>query len=156
MKKTILFLAATLAIAVLAFAADDKPNFTGKWVLDTEKSEFGPLPPPSYQSQEIDHQDPKLKVKVVNRSERGETTTEVNRTTDGEENTNTMGQTEVKSRTVWDGKKLVTTTKRQVQGMDIEIKDTQEMAEDAKSYTITRELKTPQGDFAQKLIFKKE
>ena len=156
MKRTVLLFVAMFALAALACAADDKPNFTGKWVLDTEKSDFGPVPAPTSQSQEIDHKDPKLKVKTVSKGQQGETTVETNRTTDGEENTNTMGQAEVKSKTVWDGKKLVTTMKRQVQGMDIDIKDIWEVAEDGKSFTITRELKTPQGDFTQKLLLKKE
>lgn len=157
MKKTVLLFAATLVLAGLASAADDKPNFTGKWVLDTAKSDFGPAPAPAAQSQEIDHKDPKLKVKTVSKNQQGtENTAETTRTTDGAENTNTMGQAEVKSKTVWDGKKLVTTSKRQIQGMDIDIKDIQELAEDGKSFTITRELKTPQGDFTQKLHFNKE
>lgn len=156
MKKTVLLLVVMLALAGLACNADDKPNFTGKWVLDTEKSDFGPVPPPTSQSQDIDHKDPKLKVKTVSKSPQGENTVESNRTTDGQENTNTMGQTEVKSKTVWEGKKLVTTMKRQIQGMDIDIKDTWDIAEDGKSFTITRELKTPQGDFTQKLLLKKE
>lgn len=156
MKKTVLLFAVALVLAGIASAADDKPNFTGKWALDTAKSDFGPVPAPTSQTQEIDHKDPKLKVKTVSKGAQGETTVETNRTTDGEENTNTMGQTEVKSKTVWDGKKLVTTMKRQIQGMDIDIKDIQELAEDGKSYTITRELKTPNGDFTQKLFFNKE
>ena len=156
MKKTVLLFVAMLALAVLACVADDKPNFTGKWVLDTEKSDFGPVPAPTSQSQDIDHKDPKLKVKTVSKGSQGETTVESNRTTDGEENTNTMGGAEVKSKTVWDGKKLVTTMKRQINGMDIDIKDIWEAAEDGKSLNITRELKTPQGDFTQKLLLKKE
>jgi len=156
MKKMVLLSLAVVALAALACSADDKPNFTGKWVLDVEKSDFGPIPAPTAQSQEVDHKDPKFKVKTTNKGAQGETTVESNRTTDGQENTNTMGGSEVKSKTVWDGKKLVTTMKRQVQGMDIDIKDVLEMGEDGKSYTITRELKTPQGDLSQKLLFKKE
>jgi len=156
MKKTVLLFVAMFALAALACAADDKPNFTGKWVLDVEKSDFGPVPAPSSQSQDIDHKDPKLKIKTVSKNAQGEQTVESNRTTDGAENTNTQGQTEVKSKTVWDGKKLVTTMKRQINGMDIDIKDIWELAEDGKSLNITRELKTPQGDFAQKLLLKKE
>jgi len=156
MKKTVLLCVTMLALAAVACAADDKPNFTGKWVLDTEKSDFGPVPAPTSQTQEIDHKDPKLKVKTVSKNAQGESTAESNRTTDGEENTNTIGGAEVKSKTVWDGKKLVTTMKRQVQGMDIDVKDVWELAEDGKSLNVTRELKTPQGDFTQKLLLKKE
>ena len=157
MKKTVLLSLAVLALAALACAADDKPNFTGKWVLDVEKSDFGPLPPPTSQSQEIDHKDPKLKVKSTSKNAQGERTSEASYTTDGEENTNPGPQgADVKSRTKWDGKKLVTQRKLQAQGMDIEISDSQEMAEDGKSFTVERQLKTPQGDIAQKLLFKKE
>ena len=42
-----LYLTFTLILLVgLACAAQAKPNFTGDWKLNADKSDFGPLPPP--------------------------------------------------------------------------------------------------------------
>ena len=84
----------------------------------------------------------------------GERTSESNYTTDGKENTNTAGPMEVKSTTKWDGKKLVTQSKREFQGQEIEIKDTWEL--DGKVLTNTRDIKGGFGEISQKLTFNKE
>lgn len=157
MKKTVLLCIATVALAALGCVAADKPNFSGKWVLDTEKSDFGQMPAPSSQTQEVDHKDPKLKIKTTTKGPQGDRTAEASYTTDGEENTNPGPQgTEIKSKTKWDGSKLLSTRKLSIQGNDIEISDVQVLAEDGKSFTVERTMKSPMGEMTQKLIFKKE
>lgn len=157
MKKTILWFAALIVTAALAGSAQDaKPDFSGKWVLDTAKSDFGMLPPASAQTHVIEHKDPKLKVNTTTKGPQGETSSERNYTTDGKENTNTQGPQEIKSTTKWDGKRLVTESKREIQGNIIEIKDTWELSEDGKGLTISRDLKSPQGETSQKLIYNKD
>src|SRR5438876_58672 len=113
MKKRMLMLfVAVFALGTLVVSADDaKPDFSGKWNLDTAKSDFGPMPPSTSEVRVIDHKDPKLKVKATVVGQQGERTSESNYTTDGKENTNTNGPREIKSTTKWDGKKLVTEAK---------------------------------------------
>ena len=155
MKKTFLLIALLGALACPA--QDAKPDFSGKWTLDAGKSDFGPMPAPSSQVHVIEHKDPKLKVTTTTKSQQGDRTSEASYTTDGKENANPgFGGQEVKSTTKWDGKKLVTQRKVQAQGMDIEIKDTWELAEDSNGFNVTRDLKTPQGDFTQKMVYAKE
>lgn len=155
-RRTLLLLAVAVLGALLCPAQDAKPNFTGKWVLDIPKSEFGVLPAPASRSDVIDHQDPKLKLTVTTKGPQGERTTELNYTTDGQENTNTVGGREIKSRARWDGKRLITEAKLEVQGNSIELKDVWELGEEGKILTLSRELKSPQGETSQKLIFNKE
>jgi hypothetical protein len=157
MKKIALRCVAILALAALSCVAADKPNFTGKWTLDTEKSDFGQMPPPTSQIQEIDHKDPKLKIKTTTKSAQGDRTAEASYTTDGEENTNPGAQgSEVKSRTKWDGNKLVSNRKLSFQGNEVEIADTQELGADGKTFTIDRTFKSAMGEGTQKLVFKKQ
>ncbi len=157
MKRTFLLLAVVFLLAgLLCPAQEARPNFTGKWVLDTAKSDFGPVPGPSSRNDVIDHQDPKLKLTVTSKGQQGELVAELNYTTDGKENTNTIRGREVKSKTRWEGKQLVTEAKMELQGNTLEIKDTWELSGDGKVLTIGRELKSPQGEASQKLIFNKE
>lgn len=157
MKRAILlWVAVSLLGAMFCLAQDAKPNFTGKWNLDTGKSDFGMLQPPESQTHVVDHKDPKLKITTSTKGPQGERTTERSHTTDGEENTNKQGNNEVKSRTKWDGKRLIIESKLEIQGNVIEIKDTWELADEGKALKIGRDLKGPQGETSQKLIYAKE
>ncbi len=158
MKKHLSLLTlALLALGTLSLCAQDShPDFSGTWNLDVAKSDFGPMPPSTSEKREIEHKDPKLKVKSTSVGQQGERKTESNYTTDGKENTNTQGPMEVKSTSKWDGKKLVTLAKADFQGNPIEFKDTWELAEDGKMHTLTREIKGGFGEFTVKLIFNKE
>ena len=158
MKKHLsLLIVAVLALGTLSlWAQDAKPDFSGTWNLDVSKSDFGPAPPSTSEKREVEHKDPKLKVKATVVGQQGERKTESNYTTDGKENTNPAGPMEVKSTTKWDGKKLVTQSKREFQGQEIEIKDTWELSGDGKVLTNTRDIKGGFGEISQKLILNKE
>ncbi len=155
-KAFLLCVVALLAVASAGFSQDAKPNFSGKWVLDTGKSDFGALPGPNSRTDVIDHQDPKLKVNSTIKGPQGERVVERSYTTDGKENTNTQGNTEVKSKTRWEGKQLVTELKLEIQGNPVEIKDVWELGEDGKVLTMKRDLKSSQGETSQKLHFDKQ
>jgi hypothetical protein len=156
-KRIALFCCGLLLALGVAAAAQDKPNFTGKWVMDASKSDFGPMPPPESLVQEMDHKEPNLKIKVTQKGQQGERTSEASYTTDGAENENTLfGSAKMKSTTKWDGAKLVTVGKLDFQGNEVELKDTLELGEDAKVLTLTRDIKSPQGEFTLKMVLNKE
>ena len=156
MRKTLLVCAAIFVATCLWAAQESKPNFSGKWELDVAKSEFGALPGPSSRTDVIDHQEPKVKITVTVKGPQGERTFERNYTTDGKENTNTQFNMEVKSKTHWEGKVLVTELKLEIQGNPLEIKEQWELSEDGKVLVIKRDLKSSQGDTSQKLVFSKQ
>lgn len=157
MKRLALCSLLLLLAASLSFAADEKkPDFSGTWVLDTGKSDFGMLPPVESQTTVIEHKEPKIKVSSTVKGQQGEQKVERNYTTDGEENTNKQGPIEVKSKSHWDGAKLITESKFKIQDNDIEMKDTWALSEDGKTYTQNRDLKSPMGETSQKLIFAKQ
>lgn len=157
MKKLVLCSFVLLLLVGICAAADEaKPDFTGKWALDTGKSDFGMLPPVESQTSVIEHKEPKVKVTSTTKNERGEQKRESNYTTDGEENTNKNGPVEIKSKSHWDGKKLITDSKLKLQDNDIEIHDTWELSEDGSTFTQSRDFKSPMGETSQKLIFNKQ
>ncbi len=160
MKKTLCAAGVLVFLAVAARAQDAKPNFSGTWRLDIAKSDFGAAPAPESIVHVIEHKEPNVKLTTTQKNAQGELTNERALTTDGQENTNKMrttaGDTEAKSTSKWDGKKLGTAMHFDVQGVTININDTWELSADAKVLTIIREIKTPQGDFSQTTIYNKQ
>ena len=141
-------------------AAQDVPNFTGKWSLDLSKSDFGPMPPPESMTYVIDHKEPAIKIVSTQKGQQGETTNERNVTTDGKDNVNKMrmpmGETEVKSTTKWAGKTLTTAFKLDIQGMALDIVESWKLSDDGKVLTVLREIGTDQGNFAVTTVFNKQ
>ena len=160
--KARVYLAACAALLALAIstAAQGLPNFTGTWTLDAAKSDFGPMPPPESVVMVIDHKEPTVKVTTTQKTQMGDSSNDSTYTTDGKENVNKMrgpaGDQDVKSTTKWNGKTLATSRTIEAQGMSIGIDDSWELSPDGKALTVSRQLKTPQGDFSTKLVLNKK
>jgi hypothetical protein len=156
MKRSLLY--ATILLLAAAFAAaQDKPNLSGKWVLDLSKSNFEPLPAPDSQVRVIDHKEPKLRISETTKDQRGERTRDREITTDGKENKTTVGPNEYVSKSRWDGNRLITEgTLKLENGTNVDIKETAELSDDGNVMTLKRELKSPQGEATQKLTFNKQ
>src|SRR5579864_2823942 len=148
-----------LALALSPAIAQDKPNFSGKWVLDTAASDFGDFPAPDSQINVVDHQEPNIHLTQTIRGEAvpgGEATSDRHYTTDAKENTNKIGGREIKSTTRWDNHKLVTIVKLETPDGTVEIKDSWELGGEGKQLVVTRDFKGPQGERNQKLVFTKQ
>jgi hypothetical protein len=156
--KSCTFLLSILLLSSAAIA-QDKPNFSGRWALDTAKSDFGEFPVPDTQTNIIDHKDPHIKLTQTIRGQDvsgGEASSERHYTTDGQESSNKLGQQEVKSICRWDGNKLAIDTRLETPNGTVEIKDSWELADDGKQMVVTRNFKGPQGERGQRLLFKKQ
>jgi hypothetical protein len=153
--KGIVYFGVLVALVLAAAAQDKNPDFSGKWKLDTAKSDFGMMPGPTSQTSVIDHKEPKIKITTTAAREQGEQTSEANYTLDGKESTNTMGPREIKTIAKWEGKKIVMKSKFDYQGSEIELADTYSLSEDGKGLTIDRAIKSPMGEIAQKMVFVK-
>ena len=143
------------ALATVPAMAAGKPDFTGEWKLNIDKSDFGPMPPPSSQTQKIDHKDPVLKITTAQSGADGDYTTDATYTTDGKEAKNNMRGADTKSICKWDGDVLVMDTKLDFQGMEIALKTTMKMADDGKSINAKTKISTPQGDFELATLLEK-
>ena len=159
MKRAISALGLALVLAIVV-AAQSKPDFSGKWILDVAKSDFGPAPPLEAMSHEIQHKDPTVKIVTTQKSAQGELANQRTITTDGKENSNRlktmMGDQDVTSTSRWDGPKLTTAMKLDVAGTPVSISDVWELSADGKVLTITRRTTTPEGDITQKFVFNKQ
>jgi hypothetical protein len=157
------FLLALAAVAGFAFGmgqAQAKPNFTGDWKLNVEKSNFGPMPGPDKMTMKVDHKEPELSVHTAQSGAQGDMENDVKYTTDGKETKNTLntpgGQVDAKSTAVWEGDSLLITTKVEANGQEIVIKSTYTLSEDGKTMTNVAKIATPQGELEMTYVMNKQ
>jgi hypothetical protein len=141
---TLLVLSATLAFGV-GLAAQGKPNFTGEWTLVADKSDFGPMPPPTSMTRTITHNDPALRIKTVQSGPQGETTAETTFSTDGKPTSNNVMGNPMTSTAKWDGSTLVINSKMTADGGEIALADRVALSDGGKTLTVTRTLSAPDG-----------
>jgi hypothetical protein len=97
-----------LLLLVSLTAAQKKPNFSGRWEMDTAKSQLRPLTKWNHLSLAVEHQEPKLIVNMTTRyADGGESTTQLPLTTDGREVALDVTKGSRIYRTNWVGAKLV-------------------------------------------------
>jgi hypothetical protein len=159
MMKKAWAIAGLVTLAAGLLGAQAKPNFSGTWVLDVSKSDWGQMPPPDSIVSVIEHKEPKVKVTTTQKGLGGEITNERQLTTDGQENMNKfrtqLGVQDVKSTTKWNGRTLTTSFTVEAQGT-VSVTDNWDVSPDGKVLTVTRDLTTAQGPVKQKLVFNKQ
>lgn len=147
---------AGMAGSLISFAAD-KPNFSGEWVMDATKSDFGPMPPPDSMTRKIEQNDPNLTVtQTQTGGAQGDQTTTMKYTTDGKESTNQMMGNDVKSTASWDGNSLVIATKLDFQGNELSLTSKWSLSDDGKVLTDAWHISSAQGDFDIKYVLNKK
>jgi hypothetical protein len=144
-----------LLLCSLTVLAADKPDFSGNWKLNVEKSDFGPMPKPEKADYTIVQKGPEMNVKSTAVGSMGEMTNEVKILTDGTEFTNTIRGQEVKGTAKWEGKTLVVTQKLEIQGTAVTFIQKWTLSDDGKSIVQEVNISTPQGEVAQKAILDK-
>jgi hypothetical protein len=149
-------LTATIVLLAASVAASAKPNLSGDWKLNTSKSDFGQMPPPSSMTQKITHEDPNLQLQVKQSGEMGDFEFETKYTTDGKECTNTIRDNPATSIVKWDGDALVFDTKGKFGDNDFTMKDKWTVSEDGKVLTIERHFSSSFGEGDQKLVLEKQ
>lgn len=155
-QMTRLFPLMLLALAFGLGQIQAKPNFSGTWKVDVNKSDFGPMPAPDSQTEKINHQDPDLKMNVSESGQMGDLNFDLAYTTDGKECTNSVAGNEFKSTLTWDGDNLVIDTKGSFNGNDFTAKDRWTLSEDGKTMTVERHLASAMGEADQKILFEKQ
>lgn len=156
-RRTLLTIAtALLVFAVLTMPAAAKPDFSGKWKLVADKSDFGPMPPPEKMEQTVTHADPDLKVVTSQVGQQGEVTAELKYTTDGKPTTNSFRGAEMKSTAKWDGDALSIESKVDFQGNEITLSDKWTLSDEGKSLIVNRKINSPQGEFEMKIVLSKQ
>jgi hypothetical protein len=153
-RRTLLTIVFVVAIAALPAAA--KPNFSGSWKLDADRSDFGPQPPPSKMNRTIKHADPELSYTTSQDGPQGEMTTETKVSTDGKEFTNQMMGMDIKGTATWEGDVLKISNKLDLGGNEVLIEEKWSLSEDGNTLTSNLLIKSPQGDFEMKIVMLKQ
>ena len=155
MKSLTTILVLIVALASFAVAAD-KPNFSGDWKINIDKSVFGPMPPPSSMTRKIAHTDPALSYDEAQSGAQGDLQRTVKYSTDGKETTNDFMGQPTKSTAAWDGSKLVITTKAEFGGTEVKLIDTWSLSTDGKEFTDVMHIVSPQGEFDITFVLNKQ
>jgi hypothetical protein len=155
--RLVTVLASLLALSgVAALHAQDKPNFSGSWAINLAKSDYGQMPAPTKLEEEIDHQDPVMKIKLQAAGPMGEITSESKYSTDGTEVTNEIMGNQIRSRARWDGADLVIESAGNFNGTDIKITDRWSLAPDGKTLTVKRHFEAEQMAADQTIVLDKK
>jgi len=156
-----------LCVAV-GFGQDTKPNFTGDWTLDREKSEMGEPGPGGgggggrgrgmgMGSFSITHEGDALVVKRKVEFQGEERTFESRHTTDGKESVNEgFRGSSIKSKTRWEGAKLVTESVMETPNGTRETKEVRSLSADGKTMTVETTSKGGFGEGTRKLVYNKK
>jgi len=136
--------------------AQTTPNLSGTWVLQTDKSDFGPIPPPQSRTDVIVHQEPSLTIKRTVVTAAGESVLSLVYAVDGKPYKNLANGTELTSTLRWDGPTLEMVSILPNPQGDITITDRYTLSADGKTLTQDRTL-VGQGDQAtQKLLLTRQ
>lgn len=150
--KSVLAHATFLVLAAaLALAADDKPNLTGTWKLNTAKSDFSSRGMPSALAVKIDHQDPVFKYSVTGTQDGNEFEESGEMTIGGKESRSSNGLT---LKAHWEGKVLVVAYKNEDGSFSGLAHDT--LSENGKTLTRDAEIKSSEGDYKQHVVLEKQ
>jgi hypothetical protein len=151
MKKLMSTLFVIAAAANMGMAAD-KPDFSGDWKMDADKSTFGPMPAPSSMTAKIDHKDPDL---TIVQTQNDQTST-AKYSTDGKETTNSMMGNDMKSKAVWEGKTLVVNSSLDAGGAAVKLVAKYTLSDDGKTLTNVLSISSPGGDFDMNIVLLKQ
>jgi hypothetical protein len=150
-----LILLALLALPLTA-ADDAKPNFSGDWKMNADKSDFGKLPRPLAYQRNVDHKDPVIRMVSHQSTQMGEQTVVATMRTDGVQTANPTRTGDTKTIGRWQGRDLELTTTKQVEGGEAVTHETWSLSADGKTLTSTTHFKTPRGEFDVKMVLEKQ
>ncbi len=152
MTRRFVFLAIllTVALAVPSFAQAPKIDFSGKWIQDMEKSDPAPAGRGPANPQQITIAQTPTELTIERTTAQGTQKTVYK--LDGSESTNAMGRGgDVKSKTNWDGPKLVTKYQRTMGENTVDVTETRSLEADGTLKVVTASGTNP----ARTVVFKK-
>lgn len=132
-------------------------NFSGRWRMDKEQSDFGAFAKPDIVVRVIDQRDPTMNVHTVQTN--GQKTSIIDATymVDGSVANNVINGRDATSKAFWDGNALVIRTNmKTAKNEDEEIEDRYELSEDGQTLTTTSHVTTDKGEVTMKMICSKE
>jgi hypothetical protein len=134
-----------------------KPDFSGRWRMVKDKSDFGGFAIPDGVVRVVDHHEPTLNVHTIQTTGDKTTSADVSYFTDGSVSTNVINGHEATSKAYWDGPVLVVrTSMKDSKNEDVNIEDRWELSDDQQTLTNTSHIETPKGQVDMKLVCLRE
>ena len=134
-------------------------SFAGSWKLNKAKSNFGQMPEeyqPSAITRVIAHDDKLLNIKSTQSGAQGDMTADLKINLDGTESTNQFMGGDAKTVGKWTGPSITTNTKRDIQGMSLDITEKWVKINDKVMNVETKIGGTPMGEIVMTYVFEKE
>jgi hypothetical protein len=153
-RRFVLVALLAFLVALPAMAIAQTPNFSGKWAQDMEKSDpaMGGRGPAGPQSVTITQTATEITLERETQNGVMKTVYKL----DGSESVNAGGRGgEIKSKSAWEGGKLVTKYSRTMGEATVEVTETRSLEADGTMTVVTAMKGGPQGDTTRKLVFKK-
>lgn len=156
-----LLLVLTFCTALAAFAQTSAtpahPNFSGRWRMVKDKSDFPHATMPDMIVQVIDQRGSTMNIHTIQTTGTRTRTADVSYFLDGSPSTNMINNHEATSKTFWDGPALMVRTTLRVSNGDEElVEDRYELSNDGNTLTTTSHVSTPKGGTILKLVCEKE
>ena len=141
-------LASLLLAAAPLFA---EPNFSGSWMLNLSKSQYGRFPAPEVMLRSVAYSGGVLTMSTYQKGAQGDVTTDLKYSTDGRPSVN--GESRGTAR--WQGDTLIIESSRQAQGATLTQRDQWTLSPDGKTLTVATHVALPNGEFDVKQVFEK-
>jgi hypothetical protein len=133
------------------------PNYSGRWKMLKDQSDFGKFKAPEMIVRVVDDHYPTLNVHTLQTMNGKTVTSDVSYYTDGRETTNTLSGRDATSKSFWDGSALtIRTETKNNKGEDTQIVDRWDLSPDGQTLTIGSHIETPNGEVDLKLVCEKE
>jgi len=141
------------SLPVLFAQTEKKPDFSGQWRMNDQKSDFGKFPMPTSITRTIVQKGPNVSVDTVERGANGEHTARAIYRTDGVDTTNRFNTGEGTSHAFWDGQTLVIRTSMKTKsGVDVVMEERWDLSPDRKTLTTDSHIETSKGTADLKLV----
>jgi hypothetical protein len=156
--RAALMIAASFCFCSSIIAAQTKPNFSGVWKMNREKSKFPAMFPAMGNIRDvvskIEHKEPNFSESMTITGVDGDRTVEVKYTTDGKETTMKLPYLtgSVKATAKWEGDALTVEGKAE----EFNVRGKYTLSADGKTLTKAGHLSTPNGDVDGIIVFEKQ
>jgi hypothetical protein len=134
-----------------------KPNFSGRWRMIKQKSEFRGFKTPDIIVRSVEHRDPTLNLHTVQTTGGQTSISDISYFTDGSTANNVINGRNAQSRAYWDGPVLVVNTEmKNTKGQPEQIEDRWELSADGQTLTTRSHIATEKGETDLTLVCSKE
>ena len=152
-----------IAISAMPAMAQDKPDFSGTWNLNADKSDFGAVPGPTQETITITQKTPAISEAVSITDDQGTHGYTLDLTIDGPEVTFSADKapqlgmvTLQKAKIAWQGTSLLVNEALKYEAdADVVGTNIYTLAPDGKTLTMAMTFTTPMGEMTRKLVFDK-